>query len=195
MNKLRTAARQVEFIGSFPENPPVMGLPEVAFVGRSNVGKSSALNKLLGAKAARTSRTPGRTQLVNLFRLGDMAVLADLPGYGFAKVSKADRDRWKTMIDTYLAMRTDLRGCVVLVDGRLPPQGLDTTMIEALETYEIPTIVVATKVDKLSRSERPKALAAIEDGFELPKGALVPFSSVTGEGVDELWGALQDVLK
>lgn len=194
MNKLRTAARQVEFIGSFPEDPPVLGLPEVAFVGRSNVGKSSALNKLLGAKAARTSRTPGRTQLVNLFRLGEVAVFADLPGYGFAKVSKADRDRWKLMIDRYLAMRTDLRACVVLVDGRLPPQGLDVTMIEALGTYEIPTIVVATKVDKLSRGERAKALAAIEDGFELPKGALVPFSSVSGEGVDDLWRSLSDVL-
>ncbi len=194
MNKLRTAARQVEFIGSFPEDPPVLGLPEVAFVGRSNVGKSSALNKLLGAKAARTSRTPGRTQLVNLFRLGEVAVFADLPGYGFAKVSKADRDRWKSMIDRYLAMRTDLRACVVLVDGRLPPQGLDVTMIEALGTYEIPTIVVATKVDKLSRGERAKALATIEDGFELPKGALVPFSSVSGEGVDDLWRSLSDVL-
>lgn len=194
MNRLRTAARQVEFIGSFPEDPPELGLPEVAFVGRSNVGKSSALNRLLGAKAARTSRTPGRTQLVNLFRLGDMAVLTDLPGYGFAKVSKAERDRWKTMIDRYLAMRADLRAVVVLVDGRLPPQDLDATMIDALGTYEIATIVVATKVDKLSRGERPKALAAIERGFELPKGALIAFSSVTGEGVDDLWGSLAGVL-
>jgi GTP-binding protein len=195
MNKLRTAARQVTFVGSFPEDPPVLGLPEVAFVGRSNVGKSSALNKLLGARAARTSRTPGRTQLVNLFKLGDLAVLADLPGYGFAKVSKQERDRWKSMIDRYLAMRADLRAVVVLVDGRHPPQDLDATMLDALSTYEILTVVVATKVDKLSRGERPKALAAIEQGFELPKGALVPFSSVTGEGVDELWDRLGDVLK
>lgn len=190
---LRDEATRATFVGSFPGDPPVLGVPEVALVGRSNVGKSSALNRILGQKAARTSRTPGRTQLVNLFKLGEQACIADLPGYGFAKVSREDRERWKSMIDRYLAMREALVGVIVLVDSRLPPQELDGTMIDALSTYEIPTVVVATKVDKLTRNERAKALPALIRGFALPEDALIPFSSVTGEGVSELWDAIEAV--
>jgi GTP-binding protein len=197
-DRIRDQLSHVEFLGSFPDDPPVVGLPEIAFVGRSNVGKSSALNCLLGRKAAaRVSRTPGRTQLVNLFRIGktdDNAVsFADLPGYGFAKVPPEVRNSWKKMIDRYLTMRADLRLVVVLVDARLPPQELDGVMIDALAEIDLPTLVIATKVDKLTRNERHAALAAIIEGFDLPEDALVPFSSVSGEGRDEVWDRLEAV--
>lgn len=192
--RIRDQLAHVDFLGSFPTDPPLTGLPEIAFAGRSNVGKSSALNRLLARKAAaRVSRTPGRTQLINLFRIGDAVCFVDLPGYGFAKVPPAIRTAWKSMIDRYLTMREDLRLVVVLVDARLPPQDLDGAMIDALAELQLPTLVIATKIDKLTRNERHQALAALIDGFELPEDALVPFSSVSGEGRDEVWDRLEAV--
>lgn len=194
--RIRDRLAHVEFFGSFPADPPPVGLPEIAFAGRSNVGKSSALNCLLARRgAARVSRTPGRTQLINLFRIGGAVSFADLPGYGFAKVPPEVRIAWKKMIDRYLSMRDDLKLVVVLVDARLPPQELDVAMVDALAELQLPTLVIATKIDKLTRNERHGALAALIDGLDLPEDALVPFSAVSGEGRDEVWDRLESVVE
>jgi GTP-binding protein len=190
---IRNQAGAVEFVGSFFRDWPDLGLPEVAFVGRSNVGKSSALNKLLGRKIARVSGTPGRTQMINLFRIGTAVSFADLPGYGFAKVPEAIRSEWRTMIDGYLGQRDALRMVVVLVDSRLPAQDADIEMIEALEGFEKPTLILATKVDKLTRNQRTKAMKGLLDGFGLEEDDVVPFSGISGEGVDEVWEAIASV--
>lgn len=189
---MRKAAHHLHFEGSFHGELPELGLPEVAFAGRSNVGKSSALNTLLGRKrAARTSSTPGRTQAINLFRLGDAGVFADLPGYGFAKVPQHVKDKWKRTIEDYLSTRRALRMVVVLVDARRDPTPLDGQLLWALVEQSIPSLVVATKVDKLKKSQRGRNLAAVRREFQLPAGQPIPFSSVTREGRDAVWDAIE----
>jgi GTP-binding protein len=177
----------VEFVGSFPGDVPTTGLPEVAFVGRSNVGKSSALNALLGARVARVSNTPGRTQAVNLFRVDGAWAFADLPGYGFAKVPDHVRVAWKDLVERYLATRSSLRLVVVLVDHRHKAQPLDVEMLAMLRRLERPMLVVATKVDKLTRNARAKAKRVLEASLDAP---VLPFSSETGEGIDAVWKAI-----
>ncbi|MFT4624845.1 MAG: GTP-binding protein [Myxococcota bacterium] len=189
---MRNQAARTTFVGSFPGELPVLDLPEVAFAGRSNVGKSSALNKLLNSKrAARVSSTPGRTQAVNLFRVGSACIFADLPGYGYARVPTHVQDAWKGMIEQYLSERQALRLVVVLVDARRDPQEMDGMLLYALVESGIPSLVVATKVDKLSRNERQRNLAQLRREFRLDDGQLLPFSSVTGEGRDELWTRIE----
>ena len=189
---LRNAAGRVDFIGSFPSGWPELGLPEVAFAGRSNVGKSSALNTLLGGrKAARVSGRPGRTQAINLFRLGQGCVFADLPGYGFARVPESVQEAWKGMVEGYLSERTELRGVVVLVDSRRDPLALDLALIAGLREFGMPMVVVATKIDKLKRSQRDRQLAKIRRGFGLGAKDPVPFSSVTREGKDAVWDRIE----
>jgi GTP-binding protein len=188
---MRHLAGATTFIGSFPSDTPVIGLPEIALVGRSNVGKSSAINRLLMRTTARVSRTPGRTQTVNLFRLGDGMVVADLPGYGFAKVPDAVHATWDTMMADYLGGREDLRLVIVLVDARREPQELDRAMLDLLEHYAIPSVVVATKVDKLTRNQRHAALGALRRGLVLPADQPLAFSSHTGEGRDALWDRIE----
>ena len=188
---MRSAIHQLEFVGSFHDRLPALAIPEIAFAGRSNVGKSSALNTLLQRKsAARTSNTPGRTQAINLFRLGEAGTFADLPGYGFARVPQHVLDRWKRTIEAYLAERAELRLVVVLVDARRDPTPLDGQLLWSLVEIGVPSLVVATKVDKLSRNERQRQLAALRREFQLPAGQPIPFSSVTGEGRDEVWAAI-----
>ena len=178
--------KKLDFIGSFPSDPPTSNLPEFAFVGRSNVGKSSSINSLLGRKkAARVSSTPGRTQLINIFEIDETIRFVDLPGYGFAKVPSHVRHQWKRMIDGYLFDREMLQGVVVLVDARHSAQKLDLAMLASLQQAAIPAIVVATKVDVLKRSQRSKKLKALRNGLMVPK--VIPYSSVTKEGVDTLW--------
>lgn len=185
---------QVRFVGSFTEDLPELELPEVAFAGRSNVGKSSALNQLLRRKsAARVSATPGRTQAINLFDVDQRLCVADLPGYGYARVPEAVQRRWAQAMADYLATREALRLVVVLVDARRDPQALDAQMIDTLARNERPTLVVATKVDKLKRSKRARQLAAIRRGHGLDADSLLPFSAVSGEGREELWGIVQSV--
>jgi GTP-binding protein len=189
---VRKGIHQLQFEGSFHDELPTLGLPEIAFAGRSNVGKSSCLNTLLQRKrAARTSSTPGRTQAINLFRLGDLGVFADLPGYGYAKVPQHVKDRWKATIESYLTTRDDLRMVVLLVDARRDPQALDGQLLWALVESGVPSLVVATKVDKLKKSQRGKQLAALRREFSLPAGQPLPFSSVTGEGRDALWSRIE----
>ena len=170
--------------GRFP--PP--RLPEIAFAGRSNVGKSSAINRLLGRRGlARTSSTPGRTQQLNFFAVDDRLVFVDLPGYGYARVSQAARAAWRPLVESYLGTREALAGVVLLVDVR---RGLETEEHELLEfvaAHDVPAVVLATKVDKLRRGERAKA----ERALAVARVPLVPFSAVTGEGVDDAWRAIE----
>jgi GTP-binding protein len=190
---VRNQTGDVAFLGSFEgADLPVTGLPEVAFAGRSNVGKSSALNALLGRrKAARVSGTPGRTQRINLFRVGRACVFADLPGYGFARVPEAILAGWKPMIENYLGDRVALRLVVVLVDARREPQELDLDLVEGLVRAEIPCALVATKVDKLPKHQRKPILAALGAAYGLD-GPALGFSSLTGEGRDELWDLIEE---
>jgi GTP-binding protein len=168
-------------VGRIAELPPP-GPPEVAFAGRSNVGKSSAINALTGRRAlARTSKTPGRTQTINFYALGDDARLADLPGYGYARVPQPLRAHWRELVGAYLQSATQLAGVVVLVDARHPFTPLDEQLIQWLG--DIPFFVLLTKADKLSRSAQATLVA--ETARRLGRDRAMLFSSVTRQGVDE----------
>ena len=177
-------------------------LPEVAFIGRSNVGKSSLINSLLQRKGlAKVSRTPGKTRMVNLFRITSddtglaRFVLVDLPGYGYAKVSKALRAQWAPLIEQYLDGSEQLRAVVLLVESRVLSEQ-DSQTIAWLSSVGRPPIVVATKVDKLKMSERISALRQLQEGLGLVEGdAVIPYSAVTGEGRDRLWAVLKERIR
>ncbi|HET9455487.1 MAG TPA: ribosome biogenesis GTP-binding protein YihA/YsxC [Gemmatimonadaceae bacterium] len=186
--------RTLEFLGGMAEaggwRPPP-SLPEVAFAGRSNVGKSSLINALVHRrKFARVSNTPGRTREINFFRVNDQFVLADLPGYGYARISKEKRAAWRPLIEGYLKGSNALRGVVQLLDARRTPSEDDLQMLEFLAHRGTPTLVIATKVDKLRKSEREKRLTdlALEAGVDSDQ--LIPFSAETGEGRNELAEAI-----
>ena len=188
------AVRTLEFLGGMAEAGgwrPAPSLPEVAFAGRSNVGKSSLINALVHRrKFARVSNTPGRTREINFFKVNDQFILADLPGYGYARVSKEKRAAWRPLIEGYLKGSPALRGVVQLLDARRTPSEDDLQMLEFLAQRETPTLVIATKVDKLRKSERDKRLTdlALEAGVDSEQ--IIPFSAETGEGRNELAEAL-----
>lgn len=191
--------RTVEYAGTVAQaNGPVPGdLPQVAFSGRSNVGKSSLINTLLRrtrSKVARVSATPGKTQALNFYRVNDHFFLLDLPGFGYAKVPKTLRDQWKGLIEGYMRRPVDLRGVVHLVDSRRNPSDQDLQMLDFLAQLRTPTLVVLTKVDKLKRSERKKAFAKAADRLGVDPEQLLPFSSKTGEGREVLLAALDALL-
>lgn len=167
---------------------PAGELPEVALAGRSNVGKSSLLNKLVNRKGlARTSNTPGRTRLINFFKVNDDFHLVDLPGYGYAKVPLREKDSWRKMVEGYLNTRKNLKGVVMLVDSRHPPTAQDIQMYHWLKHRGLGAAVVATKADKNSRSRLLQSLKVIRAALPLAEGdPLVPFSSETGQGREEL---------
>ena len=170
---------------------PQTTLPEVAFAGRSNVGKSSLLNKLVRRKAfARVSNTPGRTREINFFEVNGRFVLADLPGYGYARISKERRAEWRPLIESYLRRSVNLRGVVQLIDARRDPTGDDLQMLEFLAEVGAPTIVAITKVDKLSRAAITKRIGDITAALGLDDDQVIPFSAVTGMGRDELASAI-----
>ena len=175
---------------------PPSRLPEIAFSGRSNVGKSSLINKVFNRKGlARVSATPGKTATINFFDLDETLHIVDLPGYGYAKVGKQEKVRWAGLIEGYLNDENrDLRLVVQLIDVRHKPTALDLQMIDYLIEAEHPFIIALTKVDKLNKTERMKRLAEVPQ--ELPYGdqlTIVPFSSETGEGVEELRAILEEV--
>lgn len=186
--------KQAEFIKSAvkPRDYPPAELPEVAFVGRSNVGKSSLINVLANRKGlVRTSSTPGRTQLINFFNINGMLTLVDLPGYGYAKAPPDVRKQWRPMIETYLAGRGNLKAVVLILDIRRAPSDGDLEMLSWLETYDIPPIIVLTKCDKLSKNERARQTALIADAIGRETGGLLPFSALSKDGRDGIWREIE----
>jgi GTP-binding protein len=178
-------------VGSLAELPPE-GPPEIAFAGRSNVGKSSAINALLGRKSlARTSKTPGRTQTINFYELGETARFVDLPGYGFARVPLALRAQWQTLVGGYLASRAALAAVVLVMDARHPLTPLDLQLVGWLESA--PLVVLLSKADKLSRSAQAAGLQGVRS--RLPSASVQLFSSITRQGVEETRDLLQGLLQ
>lgn len=176
------------------EQFPQPDVPEIAFLGRSNVGKSSLLNALVGEKAAKVSSTPGRTRAINFFALLDSKqkrklIFADLPGYGYAKISKSISAGWPAFIEPYLAIRSTLKLCVCLVDSNVPVQQSDRQLIDWLRAARRDFAVVATKIDRLSGNERTRNLLALKKGLELD--AILPISSKTDYGMKELWNRIE----
>ncbi len=186
--------RKLEFMGGMAAADgwrPDSALPEIAFSGRSNVGKSSLLNRLVGRrKLARVSRTPGRTREINFFRVNDLFVMADLPGYGYARVSKARKAEWRPLLEGYISKTPQLAGVVQLLDMRREPSEDDVVMLDFLAELGMPTIVVLTKSDKLTRKAAAEQADAIARSLLLDPEQTIPFSAVTGEGRDELASAI-----
>jgi len=173
---------------------PSPDVPEIAFLGRSNVGKSSLLNTLVGEKAAKVSQTPGRTRAINFFALLDQRnrrklVFADLPGYGYSKISKSISAGWPAFIEPYLAIRSTLKLCICLVDSNVPAQQSDRQLLDWLRVAGRDFAVVATKIDRLSGNERTRNLLALKKGLELDE--VLPVSAKTGYGVKELWARIE----
>jgi GTP-binding protein len=180
---------------SGPEGYPTGGIPEVAFLGRSNVGKSSLLNRLVARKRlARTSGVPGKTRLLHFFRVERDSraalLLVDLPGYGWARVPKSERAGWRTMIEGYLERRTPLRACVLLQDIRRDASDDETLLIAWLRERGIPVRVAITKIDKLKRGRRAQRILVLRRAFELEERDVIPTSAESGEGIGELWRAI-----
>jgi GTP-binding protein len=175
---------------------PAPSLPEVAFLGRSNVGKSSVINALVGTKLARTSNTPGRTRSINFFEIRRAGqpkpelLFTDLPGYGYAKISREISQDWARFVDPYLHQRSTLTLCLALVDVNVPPQASDRQLLQFLEAAGRPHAIVATKCDRLSGNELPRALKTLKQ--EYTGSTIIPFSAKTGAGKDDLWGLIRD---
>lgn len=177
------------------EQFPATTVPEVAFLGRSNVGKSSLLNALVGEKAAKVSSTPGRTRAINFFQLQDERQrprmnFADLPGYGYAKISKSISAGWGEFIDPYLENRPTLVLCVCLVDSNVPPQKSDARLLDWLRAADREFAVVATKADRLSGNERTRNIVALRRELGVEK--ILAISAKTGHGVKELWARIEE---
>jgi GTP-binding protein len=177
-----------------PSRLPVPGPPEIAFLGRSNVGKSSLINSLVGSKIAKTSNTPGRTQTINFFEIRwpgrprPDVLFADLPGYGYAKVPKALSEQWPKFIEPYVMQRAPLALCLCLVDANIPPQKLDAQLIDWLRHADREFLVVATKADRVG-SRLQASINALRQ--ELAVDEIIPYSAKTGQGQDVLWKAIR----
>ncbi|HEV2643984.1 MAG TPA: ribosome biogenesis GTP-binding protein YihA/YsxC, partial [Candidatus Elarobacter sp.] len=191
--------RSLEFMGGMAGAGgwrPDSTLPEIAFAGRSNVGKSSLLNALVRRKAfARVSKTPGRTREINFFKVNDRFLLADLPGYGYARVSKSQSADWGPLIESYLRRTTALRGVVQLLDVRHEPTHDDHRMFDFLADVGVPTLFVATKTDKLSKSAAKQRLRDLAGVLDVEEGDILPFSATTGEGRTDLAAAVVSLLE
>lgn len=189
--------KNAEFVksGTKPAHYPEGDLPEIAFAGRSNVGKSSLVNVLVNRKnLVRTSSTPGRTQLINFFQVNEDFMLVDLPGYGYAKVPLEVKKAWRPMMETYLSKRANLRGVVLILDIRRTPTEEDLQMLGWLRAFSVPPIVVITKCDKLSKNERAKQAAVIMKKMGLAKEEVTFFSALSKEGKDAVWSRIDALL-
>jgi GTP-binding protein len=190
--------KSAEFITSAvkPAQYPDQGLPEIAFAGRSNVGKSSLINCLVNRRnLVKTSATPGKTRLINFFNINGRLIFVDLPGYGYAKVSRAEQKTWGPMVETYLTGRTALKGAALLVDLRRQPREDEFLLLELFSRHAIPFIIILTKADKLKKIAREKQHQSIAADFGLDKNSLILFSAKSGLGKEEILAAIEDLTK
>ncbi|WP_129688049.1 ribosome biogenesis GTP-binding protein YihA/YsxC [Gottfriedia acidiceleris] len=180
-----------------PNQYPDTQFPEIALAGRSNVGKSSFINKMLNRKAlARTSSKPGKTQTLNFFLINEQLFYVDVPGYGYAKVSKKEREAWGKMIETYITSREQLRAVILLVDLRHSPTEDDVMMYDFLKHYGIPVIIVATKADKIPKGKWDKHAKVVREKLQIEEGdELILFSSETGMGKEKAWSVIDRMCK
>ena len=195
---MKILAAEMVVVAARADQFPPNGAPEVAFLGRSNVGKSSLLNRLVQRrKLARTSSTPGKTRLVHWYRVqrpeGE-AFFVDLPGYGYARVSKSERKRWQVLVESYLEGRATLRGAVLLQDVRRDPSEDEELLIAWLAERGIPVVLAVTKSDKVKRMQQAKRIAKIRDAIDLPRERVVVTSAEKGTGIDELWRVVDGLL-
>jgi len=189
--------KNVSFVKSAvkPDQYPEAELPEIAFVGRSNVGKSSLINLLVNRKnLVRTSNTPGRTQLINFFVVNEAFMLVDLPGYGFAKVPLAVKKGWGPMMQAYLGSRPTLQGVVLILDVRRVPSAEDLQMLQFLQSFGIRPVFVVTKCDKVSKNERKRQAQVIARTLQVIEAELLYFSALSREGIEEIWQAVEPLL-
>ncbi len=194
----RAGVRSVEFVGAIavPGQALPERLPQVAIAGRSNCGKSTLINRLVGRKKiARVSKRPGRTQEINFFRVNDRFLLADLPGYGFARAPQEVRERWGPLIESYLAETSELLGIVLLADARRGLSGDDGQMLEYLERLGTPTLFVLTKADKLNRAGQRRALEKLKKTLGAGEDQVLITSAKTGLGVQDLWDSILALLE
>ena len=186
----------LKFIGTNFSHYPQDGLPEIAFAGKTNVGKSTLINAILGRKAlARTSSQPGKTRTINFYGVNDMMYVVDLPGYGYAKVPKSEVAKWGMMMEDYLQKRKELRAIILLIDIRHEPGKNDIMMYEWLKHFGFDIIIAATKSDKINRSQIQKHLSVIRKTLKLTsEDVLIPFSGEKKTGVEELWAEIEKFL-
>lgn len=179
----------------YPDQYPAGDLPEIAFAGRSNVGKSSLINVLVNRKnLVRTSSTPGRTQCINFFEVNGRLMLVDLPGYGFARVPVAVKKQWGPMMETYLSSRNCLCGVILILDIRRTPCAEDKSLLQWLERFSIPSIPVITKCDKVSKNEKARQTEMIARELGIDKSRFTYFSALSKEGKDALWGKIAEIM-
>lgn len=184
---LRSVVRSEDFLGA--------GRPQVAFVGRSNVGKSTLLNKLVGRHSlARISSTPGRTRAINYFEINSRFYFVDLPGYGYAKVSKTERESWGRLMASYFEMASGSAMVIQLVDAKVGATELDRQSAEYLRSVGIDPVVVATKADRLKRGKREAALASVRRDLGLPDSIIIPFEAPSGNGAKQIWKSIEQYL-
>lgn len=193
---MQIKSAQYEITAVNPQQYPVRFWPEIAWVGRSNVGKSSIINALLNRKdLARVAATPGKTRVINFYNINDQFYLVDLPGYGYAKVSKTEKAAWAQMIETYLTTREQLKMIVMLVDIRHAPSPDDQVMYDWLVSREQPKLIVATKADKVPVSKVPERLREIRATLGMAEAeTLIPFSALSKQGRNEVWEQIQAVM-
>ncbi|TFJ93970.1 ribosome biogenesis GTP-binding protein YihA/YsxC [Lentibacillus salicampi] len=171
-------------------------LPEIALAGRSNVGKSSFINKLIQRKnLARTSSKPGKTQTINFYKMNSQFYFVDVPGYGYAKVSKKEREKWGIMMEEYFEIRETLKACALITDIRHEPTQDDVLMYNFLKYYELPVMVIATKLDKIAKGKRASHIKQTHQILEVQsEDIVIPFSAETGEGKDDAWRAIRQFI-
>ncbi|ATW28575.1 YihA family ribosome biogenesis GTP-binding protein [Candidatus Formimonas warabiya] len=189
--------KRSEYVASAvtPSQYPEACYPEIALVGRSNVGKSSLINRLVNRRnLARTSSQPGKTQTINFYLINAAWYFVDLPGYGFARVSHNTREHWRTMIEKYLSQRSTIQQVWQLVDLRHPPTEQDQQMVQWLSHYRFPKLIIATKADKISKSQRVKNLGIIRNRLDVPETELISFSAESGEGKEKLLSEIEKIL-